>query len=451
MRRPTAAPTVARMVTETTTSRALVELYLERIAERNDELRAYRSVFAERARAEADEADRRLAAGEHAPLLGMPIAVKENLDVEGEPTTHGTRLDRPMATADCEAVARLRAAGAVILGHTTMPELALWGHRTDAPAFGIARHPYDPQRSPGGSSGGSAIAVAAGMASAAIGTDGGGSVRVPAACCGLVGLKPQRDRVPLAPDDEHWLGLTVIGPIARTAEDAGLLLDVLAGRTGFHDAARSDPGELRVAVSTKPVLPCKPGAAQLRAVEETAALLRSIGCATSERDPDYGELRPLFTPRWARGAWEDAKRLEVGRGSTARARAGAARGAHAPPGKACPRRRGRARRAHQPGVRRRRRAAHADACRRPAAGAQLVAARLDPQPAGRHALGRVHDPLEPDRPARDQRAGRNRRRGTAARGAAGGAARRRGNAARPGGALGAGPQDTALVAATRSG
>jgi amidase len=301
------------MVTETTTSRALVELYLERIAERNDELRAYRSVFAERARAEADEADRRLAAGERAPLLGIPIAVKENLDVEGEPTTHGTRLDPRPATADCEAVARLRAAGAVILGHTTMPELALWGHRTDAPAFGIARNPHDPERSPGGSSGGSAIAVAAGMASAAIGTDGGGSVRVPAACCGLVGLKPQRDRVPLAPLEEHWLGLTVIGPIARTAEDAGLLLDVLAGRTGFRDAAQSDPGELRVAVSTKPVLPSKLGAAQLRAVDQTAALLRSFGCTTAERDPDYGELRPLFTPRWARGAWEDAKRLEVGR------------------------------------------------------------------------------------------------------------------------------------------
>jgi amidase len=161
--------------------------------------------------------------------------------------------------------------------------------------------------------------VGAGLAAAALGTDGGGSIRIPAACCGLVGLKPQRDRLPLAPADGHWLGLTQLGPIARTVEDAALLADVL-GATGLVAAARTDPASLRVAVSLRPALPCKLDPEMRAAAERTAARLRALGHATIERDPDYGDVRPLFVPRYARGAYEDAQRLGGPAGLEPRAR-----------------------------------------------------------------------------------------------------------------------------------
>src|SRR6185312_1969032 len=150
------------------TARRATELYLERSDRLNPALRAYRTVRREAALAEADAADARLRAGDHAPLLGVPIAVKDNLAVAGEVTTHGTSLISEPAREDCEAVSRLRAAGAVILGITNMPELALWGHDTSSPTYGTTRNPHDATRGPGGSSGGSAAAVAAGLAAAAI-------------------------------------------------------------------------------------------------------------------------------------------------------------------------------------------------------------------------------------------------------------------------------------------
>jgi amidase len=142
------------------TARGLTELYLERIARLDPALNAYRTVRREAALAEADAADARRRAGEQAPLLGLPVAVKDNLEVAGELTTHGTGLVREPARQDCEAVRRLRAAGAIVLSLTTMPELALWPHATDSPTWGVTRNPHDPSRSPGGSSGGSAVAVA---------------------------------------------------------------------------------------------------------------------------------------------------------------------------------------------------------------------------------------------------------------------------------------------------
>jgi amidase len=315
----TPAARQAELLRDGLSARALVELYLERIDRLDPALGAYRTVRREAALAEADAADARLRAGDHAPLLGVPIAVKDNLAVAGELCTHGTALARKPAAADCEAVRRLRAAGAIVLGLTKLPELALWGHDTSSPTWGATRNPHDPRRSPGGSSGGSATAVAAGLAAAAIGTDGGGSVRIPAACCGLVGLKAQRDRLPLAPDDGHWLGLTHLGPLARTVEDAALLADVL-GATGLADAAREDPAPLRVAISLKPALPCKLHPEMRAAVERTAMLLRALGHDTVERDPDYGDVRPLFVPRYARGAFEDAQRLGGPHGLEPRAR-----------------------------------------------------------------------------------------------------------------------------------
>jgi amidase len=294
------------------TAPELTALYLERIARLGPALNAFRVVRTERALAEARAAQQRLQGGDRAPLLGVPIAVKDNLDVAGELTTHGTAVVTEPACADAEVVRRLRGAGAVVIGKTNLPELALWGHFTESQTWGATRNPWDRDRAPGGSSGGSAAAVAAGLAAGALGTDGGGSIRIPAASCGLFGLKPQRGRVSMAPDDDHWLGLTACGPLTRTVIDGALLLDILADRgpdRPYVDAARTTPSRLRVAVSTKPTLPVKPGPAALGAIASTMELLRALGHDVRERDPDYGELRPLIVPRYARGAWLDAQRL----------------------------------------------------------------------------------------------------------------------------------------------
>src|SRR6266545_3019519 len=176
------------------TATELTQLHLDRIDRLDGELNAFRVVRAERALEEARTAQERLRAGDEAPLLGVPVAVKDNMDVAGELTTHGTGLVTEPATADCEAVRRLRAAGAVIVGKTNMPELALWPQVTESQTFGATRNPWDRERSPGGSSGGSAVAVAAGLVAGALGSDGGGSIRVPAASCGVFGIKPQRGR-----------------------------------------------------------------------------------------------------------------------------------------------------------------------------------------------------------------------------------------------------------------
>jgi amidase len=298
----------------------LTELALARIEGLDGNLNAFRVVRAERALEEAQLAQERLRAGDAAPLLGVPIAVKDNLDVAGELTTHGTGVVTEPATADAEVVRRLRAAGAVIVGKTNMPELALWPQLTESPTWGATRNPWNRERSTGGSSGGSAAAVAAGMVAGAVGSDGGGSLRIPAASCGIFAIKPQRGRVPLAPDEDHWLGLTTFGPFARSVADGALLLDVLAGTTQYAQAARTTPSRLRIAVSTKPTLPAKPKAAAKEAVAATAELLRSLGHGVRERDPRYGQVQPLFGPRYARGAWLDAQRLGHGAELERRAR-----------------------------------------------------------------------------------------------------------------------------------
>jgi amidase len=322
-----AAVEQARMLRDgEVSSRQLVETYLERIERFDGQLNAFRCVRAESAREEADAADARLRDSERAPLLGLPIAVKDNLDVAGELTTHGTGIVIEPAAADCEVVRRLREAGAVIVGKTNLNELALWGHFTSSRAWGETRNPWDPRRGPAGSSGGSAVAVAAGLASAAIGTDGGGSIRLPAAACGIVGLKPQRGRISLAPLSEHWHGLTHVGPLTRSVEDAALLLDALAGAVE-GDADRPpalesliETSRLRIAVSLRPGMPGKPGPEARTALEEIAELARELGHAVIEGDPEYGELRTAFSPRWLHGAHQDAVRLGGRRGLEPRTR-----------------------------------------------------------------------------------------------------------------------------------
>src|SRR3954468_5798932 len=177
-------------------SQELVGACLERIARLDPLLNAFRIVLAERALAEAAQADGRRGSGDHRPLLGVPVAIKDDTDVAGELTTHGTSAYGAPAAEDAEVVRRLRAAGAVIVGKTNVPELEITPF-TESPTFGATRNPWDLNRTPGGSSGGSAAATAAGLVGGALGSDGGGSIRIPAGCCGLFGLKPQRDRVPM--------------------------------------------------------------------------------------------------------------------------------------------------------------------------------------------------------------------------------------------------------------
>src|SRR5919201_306843 len=209
-------------------SRELVELFLGRIERLDPELNAFRRVMGERALVDAQQADARRGAGDERPLLGVPIAVKDVEDVTGEVTRFGTDAFTRPAAQDSELVRRLRAAGAVVIGKTNTPELAIMGD-TEGPAFGITRNPWNTERSPGGSSGGTAAAVAAGLCAAGTASDGAGSIRIPASNCGLFGLKPQRGRVSLMPDAEHWNGLSVIGFETRTVADTALLLDAAAG------------------------------------------------------------------------------------------------------------------------------------------------------------------------------------------------------------------------------
>jgi aspartyl-tRNA(Asn)/glutamyl-tRNA(Gln) amidotransferase subunit A len=211
-------------------ARDLVEACLGQIAARNAELNAVVLVLADRARAEAEHADREARAGRPiGPLHGMPITLKDVIDLAGTPTTAASKVRAgAVATADAPVVERLRRAGAIVIGKCNLHEFA-FGTTNEDSAFGPARHPADPARSPGGSSGGSAAAVAAGMCAASIGTDTGGSVRIPSAACGLVGLKPAFGEVPAAGVVPLAWSLDHVGPLARCVRDAWLLLDVMAG------------------------------------------------------------------------------------------------------------------------------------------------------------------------------------------------------------------------------
>lgn len=300
----------------TITAPELLEMYLQRIARLDPQLRAYRVVLADTARAEAAAAQTRLDAGERLALLGVPIAIKDDVDVAGQFTTYGTSAHGPAATADAEVVRRLRAAGAVVIGKTAVPELMMFPF-TESLTFGATRNPWDTSRTPGGSSGGSGAAVAGGLAPLALGSDGAGSIRIPATWCGLFGLKPHRDRVPLAPHDDAWCGLSVNGPMARSVADAALFLDATATESGppgvFTAATRRDPGRLRIALSTKvpPTLVARLGKAQRAAVDEAGALFRRLGHQVVVRDPDYPATAVYghMLPRYYRGIRDDVQTL----------------------------------------------------------------------------------------------------------------------------------------------
>lgn len=285
------------------TPTAYVESLLDRIDAFEPDLNAFITVTADLALEQAREAERRLAEGgeeayRDAPLLGVPVTIKDNFDVAGVRTTAGSPLRRGhRAAADAEAVARWRRAGAIFLGKTNLHEFA-WGATTENPHFGPARNPWDPRRSPGGSSGGAAAALAAGIGILALGSDTGGSVRIPAALCGLVGIKPTNGAIPAGGLVPLAASLDCPGVLARTTADAAWGLAALAaddGRrtgAGAGDAAASGGED-----SAAP--PAPPGgwaASILAAAESPAGSLAGLRVGVP-REPFWNDLNDDLADR----------------------------------------------------------------------------------------------------------------------------------------------------------
>jgi amidase len=309
------AALAARVRAGEVTPRELTELFLERIERLDPQLNAFRVTVAEQALAEADapaDLDR--------PLAGVPFAVKDETALAGQAATKGTRSPEPVAGEDAALVARLRAAGAIPVGVTNVPELMIFPW-TVSTANGITRNPWDPSRTPGGSSGGSAAAVGAGLVPFATAADGGGSIRIPAAACGLVGMKPTRGRMA---DDGGWLGMAVSGTLAATVADSALLLDITHGaRAGdryaapafvgsYAEAARTPPRTpLRIAMSTRvpPGLLARVSADQRGAYERAGELLESLGHQLTESAPAYGAVQVQFVQIWLRAIHEESLML----------------------------------------------------------------------------------------------------------------------------------------------
>ncbi len=276
--------------------RELVEMYLERIERLNPRLNAYWLTTAELALAQADSAEREPADG---PLHGVPVSVKDLTAIAGYPLTYGSRaFEHNVPDLDYFVVSRLKAESCPILGKTTTPE---FGSRpvTEYGLHGAALNPWDLAHNAGGSSGGAAGALAAGLCAWSHGTDGGGSIRIPASCCGLVGLKPSRGRISLGPLlGEGWAGLSTQAVMARTVEDAAAGLDVLAGHLpgdpywadeegGYLDFGH--PGTLRVGFTTAAASPVDPEVAAC--VQQAARAIAGLGHQVEEGGPDTAAFK----------------------------------------------------------------------------------------------------------------------------------------------------------------
>jgi amidase len=287
-------------------ARELVEESLRRIDELQPTINAFTHVAHESALAAADELER----GDARPFAGVPVAIKDNRSVKGMPLTMASDVFGDFVSGnDSYLVRRLREAGFVIVGKTSMPEMGILP-TTEPRRFGPTRNPWNTERTPGGSSGGAAAAVAAGMVPVAHGNDGGGSIRIPAACCGLVGLKPARGRVSVGPDGGHSF-LVCDGMLTRSVRDTAQLLDVVAGpepgdatwappppAAGYTALAEVDPGNLRIALILEPPLEdASVDPLHVQAARDAGTLLESLGHHVEEITPPWSGLNllPDFT------------------------------------------------------------------------------------------------------------------------------------------------------------
>jgi amidase len=298
-------------------ARELVESAYEAVERLNGELNAFVTLCEERALAEADQ----VSAGDERPLAGVPIAIKDLVAItEGVRTTFGSAaMEDWVPDHDSALVRRLRGAGAIIVGKTNLPEFGILPV-SEPDLFGPCRNPWDTSRTTGGSSGGSACAVASGMVPIAHANDGGGSIRIPASCCGLVGLKPSRGRVSLAPDFTEFVGgIAIEGTVSRTVADTALALDVIAGyepgdpywapppSAPFVDAIDRSPGKLRVALATSAPLGIPVHEHCVEAAREAAAALESLGHDVEEAAPAWDDDGYIenFIKIWTAGTGEE--------------------------------------------------------------------------------------------------------------------------------------------------
>jgi amidase len=302
-------------------ARELVQASLERIAALDAQVGAFTHVDHEPALAQADA----IGPGDPRPFAGVPIAIKDNRPVAGMPLTMCSELFGDLVPRhDAFLVRRIREAGFVIVGKTKLPEMGILP-TTEPRRFGPARNPWDIERTPGGSSGGSAAAVAAGMVPLAHGNDGGGSIRIPAACCGLVGLKPARGRVSVGPDSGESF-LVSDGVLTRTVADTAALLDVLAGYEAgdatwappppapYAELGAADPGRLRIGLALTPALEsASPDPVCLQAARDAATLLADLGHAVEEVQPPWAagglleDFTRAFGPQISLATWAGAR------------------------------------------------------------------------------------------------------------------------------------------------
>jgi amidase len=300
----TTAKQIARAVRRgDTTATQVVADHLEQIAISDPSLNAFRVVRGGEAIVEAEKVDEQEDLA-NLPLAGVPVAVKENTAVAGIANWHGSAAARSaIAEQDHEIVRRLRGAGAIVVGITRMPELGLWATTDDE--TGATHNPWNLDRTPGGSSGGSAAAVAAGLVPIAQGNDGLGSLRIPAACCGLVGLKPGRGVVPADLGIDDWFGLVENGVLTTTVADAALGFSVLAGR---RPPKLVEPEKLRVGVSVRsPIAGIRLDEPNRSAVAAAAKLLVNAGHDTLAAEPAYPNKLGLATlATWFAAAYREA-------------------------------------------------------------------------------------------------------------------------------------------------
>lgn len=292
-------------------SRELTEATLLAIERANPAINAVVELLTDEALAQADDADRRRAAGEDGPFLGVPIAVKNELAITGHVTAKGSRAITQVASEDAEVVAQFRAAGMPMVATTTLPELATSGY-TETDAYGTTRNPHDLDRTCGGSSGGSAALVAAGAVGIATASDGGGSIRIPAACCGVPGFKPTHGTMP---SSGGWYGMSTHGCLTQRIADAALYLDTFGTfPSSLTAAVAAEPRRLRIGVTLAGAAAARmsPIDADVRAAVGSAAdQLTALGHDVRDVNLKYGPAARALTVRYLGGIRQSAQEVDV--------------------------------------------------------------------------------------------------------------------------------------------